>query len=269
MLLNLALLLLTVYGAIVALVFVFQRQLLYFPHTERPEPWFAARSQLAFWPSATDYQGLIGQAPEGNSLGTVLVFHGNGGRAIERADYVEALTPRGFRVILVEYPGYGGRPGETNQATLIEAGRRAVRQARASLPGPVYLWGESLGAGVAAAVVADTSLDVAGLVLITPWDALPDVAQRTYPLLPARFLVLDRFDSIANLKGYKKPIAVLLAENDEVIPTPHGQRLYDSFSRHPHTYRRVFPGVGHNTWPSGKNEPWWDEVLEFLRQPDV
>ncbi|MGC4047942.1 MAG: alpha/beta hydrolase [Armatimonas sp.] len=268
MLLNIALLLLSIYAIIVGLVFVFQRSLLYFPQVDRPEPWFATRSGLSFWPSETDYQGFAGPMPEGGPFhGTVVVFHGNGGRAIERTSYIDALTPRGFRVILVEYPGYGGRPGTPTETTLVESGRQAVRHALKESISPVYVWGESLGAGVAAEVVADPTLDVAGLVLITPWDSLPSVAQYTYPFLPARYMVKDRFDSIANLKGFQKPVAILLAENDEVIPKSRGQRLYDSLNTT--KWHWVFPGVGHNTWPSGRKEPWWDEVVKFFSHTQV
>lgn len=262
MLLNLALLLLGAYLAIVALVFAYQRQLLYFPQVDRPEPWFATRSGLSFWPSETDYQGFAGPEPKGGRRGTVLVFHGNAGRAIERTDYVDALSSRGFKVVLVEYPGYGGRPGSPTEKALVESGREAVRLARKESDAPIYVWGESLGAGVAAAVVADPTLPVDGLVLITPWASLPAVAQYTYPFLPAQYLVKDRFDSITNLKSFSKPVAVLLAEKDEVIPISHGQRLYDSIISP--KQRWIFTGAGHNTWPSRRSESWWDEVVKFF-----
>jgi len=48
--------------------------------------------------------------------GTVTVFHGNAGPAAGREFYLQALAPLNYRVILAEYPGYGGRTG-----TLIRA----------------------------------------------------------------------------------------------------------------------------------------------------
>jgi len=89
----------------------------------------------------------------------------------------------------------------------------------------------------------------------------------TITVLPCSYLARDRFDSVANLKAFSKPVAVLLAEKDEVIPISHGQRLYDSLTTK--KQRWVFPGAGHNTWPSGKKEPWWDEVVKFFSQEHV
>lgn len=41
------------------------------------------------------------------------------------------------------------------------------------------------------------------------WDSLPALAQTHYPILPARWLVRDRYDNVENLRGYESNVAFL------------------------------------------------------------
>jgi alpha-beta hydrolase superfamily lysophospholipase len=192
----------------------------------------------------------------------VVVFHGNAGGARDRVYYGLALEARGYRVVLAEYPGYGGRGGELSEDSFIRDGRETARQALAAFGGPLLVWGESLGAAVAAGVAADPTLPVAGVALITPWDRLSNLAQSLYWYLPARWLLRDRYDNIAHLEQYRGKVAVLVAERDEIIPARHSQRLYDAL-REPKR-RWIFAGAGHNSWPVDPRASWWDEALEWL-----
>jgi alpha-beta hydrolase superfamily lysophospholipase len=256
------------YLLLVGFVFLVQRNMLYFPDPA-PPPTDAVRLgngiTLEPWPAGgSEFRGYAGASlPAGAPVrGTVVVFHGNAGGARDRIYYSLALEARGYRVVLAEYPGYGGRGGELGEDSFIRDGRETARRALATFGGPLLVWGESLGAAVAAGVAADPTLPVAGVALITPWDRLTDLAQTLYWYLPARWLLRDRYDNIASLNHYGGKVAVLMAERDEIIPTRHSQRLYDAL-REPKR-RWVFAGAGHNSWPVGPQASWWDEVLEWL-----
>jgi uncharacterized protein len=256
------------YLLLVAITALAQKRMLYFPD---PTPPSAANLRpaygpaLAVWPAeAPPHRGYVSAEPVDATptRGTVVVFHGNAGNARHRGYYLMALESRGYRVVLAEYPGYGGRDGALGEASFVTDGRETARRALAEFGGPLWLWGESLGAGVATAVAADRALPVAGVVLITPWDNLPDLAQALYWYLPARWLLRDRYDNRANLSQYPGPVAVLIAERDEIIPPHHSQRLYEALNEPKR--RWVFPGAGHNTWPVNPLAPWWDEVVDWL-----
>ena len=262
-LIRITLVLLVGYAMIVLAAFLLQRRLLYFPETSRPSSSQLAAEGLAFWPATSDgYRGFVSTLPQSHRRGTVLVFHGNAGAAWQRSYYVDALQPLGYRVILVEYPGYGGRPGAPSEAALVTDAQESLRQAYAEYGAPIYLWGESLGSGVAAAVAAAPAAPVAGVVLLTPWDSLPDLAQGLYPFLPVRWLLLDRYDSVRNLAGVTMPVAVVSAERDEIIPPARAERLYASLSAP--KQRWVLPGAGHNSWPIAPGLAWWREVMAFM-----
>jgi len=247
------------YLGLAGYVYLFQERLLYFPDESSVN--MAGVFGLKPWPSENNFHGFLSSRPPANCAGTFLVWHGNGGAALHRTYFTEALEGRGFRVVLLEYPGYCGRPGRPGEKTIIADALAAVDLARSAFPGPIYLLGESMGCGVAAEVARERSW-VNGVVLLTPWSTLPDVAQSKYWYFPARWLTRDRYDSVGNLSGYMGPVAVFLAENDEVVPARFGRRLFDSLKSHKRLW--VFEGAGHNTWPNDPHQSWWDEATGFL-----
>jgi hypothetical protein len=252
------------YLAVVVFMYVSQDETLYPATTFSPE-YAQARSSaegLAAWPAgASDPKGYVSEPASGTPVGTVLVFHGNGGSALDRTYFASAFNRLGYRVLLAEYPGYGARPGSYGEKSFVSDALSTFDMAEAEFGSPLYVLGESLGAGVASAVARDRGRKVAGVALITPWDSLPDLAQTKYPLLPARFVMKSRFDNMANLASYAGPKAVAMATADELIPNAHTSRLYDSLGQPKRLWR--FEGAGHNSWPSTAEEPWWSEVADF------
>jgi pimeloyl-ACP methyl ester carboxylesterase len=247
-----------------ALVYLLQGWLIYqperYPVSELNQA--AHLYSVRLWPSADeDYRGLVRPGATGDR-GTIIVFHGNAGSAFHRLHYIEALERLGLRVVLAEYPGYGAREGRPSERAWIEDAKTTLRWAERDFGGPLYLWGESLGCGVATALAADPTLPVEGLALITPFTSLLDMAQAIYHFYPARWLVRDRYDSIANLQGYHGPVAIVVAGNDELVPREQADRLYGSVNTEKKMW--VFEDAGHNSWPAGAEEMWWQEVTVFL-----
>ena len=130
------------YCVVVAAAFALQRRMLYFPNPERPPQELAQTAGLAFWPASTGkYRGFVSAEPA-EAKATVVVFHGNAGRALDRSYYAHALAPLGYRVLLVEYPGYGGRSGKPSEATLVADAVETVELAYKEYGDPIFLWGE-------------------------------------------------------------------------------------------------------------------------------
>jgi pimeloyl-ACP methyl ester carboxylesterase len=241
-----------------------QYRLLYYPSSSAPSEEYLKADQIKPWPSSiADYRGFIATNEGGYPKGTIVVFHGNGGRAADRAFYVKALGPLGYRVILAEYPRYGGRKGELGEKAFVNDGSETVRLAFAKYGEPLFLLGESLGCGIAAAIARETSVKIDGIVLITPWDTLASLAQSKFPFLPVRYFLKDKYDNIDNLRAFKGRIAVVGAERDEIVPIVHAKDLYNSLSG---TAKRmwIIQGAGHNDWPMATNTLWWKEIMDFV-----
>lgn len=241
-----------------------QERMLYFPGKEVPDEKYLLSLNMRFWPSGRDgYRGFVSMGEARASRGTIVVFHGNAGAAHDRDYYLPALIHLGFRVLLVEYPGYGGRKGKPGEKTFVQDAQETLRQVSSQYGGQLYLLGESLGCGVVAAVAKEAPVRIDGIILITPWDTLLAVAKHHYPWLPVGLFLHDAYDSVGNLKSYAGPVAVIGAEQDEVIPLRHAQALYDSL----HTRKKMWivKDAGHNDWPLIAGPEWWKEITDFVR----
>lgn len=258
------------YCAFLLFTYLWQEKMLYFPDTYSLAAGKARAKAYRFriWPDNTpDYHGLVQEDLTGSAKGVILLCHGNAGSALDRVFYGKELAHLGYRLILFEYPGYGARTGKLREASFVSAAVEAARAAVEQFGGPLVLLGESLGCGVASAVAGSGKVPVAGVVLITPWDTLPDMAQSVFWYLPARWLTKDRYDNIRNLNRYDGPVAVAVAENDEVIPPGHGRRLFELLSGRKKLW--VLPGAGHNSWPAVVDHAWWSEVMRFVTAEEM
>ena len=239
------------------------RQLYYPDNPPRAELLAMARHDgLLPWPSAEDYRGLLREPPAGPVRGTVVLFHGNAGHAGHRGWYAEAFARLGLRVILAEYPAYGSRAGKLGEAALVADAVSSLEVIRRQFPGPLLLAGESLGAGVAAGAYAKSPDGISAMLLITPWDTLEHVAQHHYPWLPVGWLLRDRYDSSANLAGLHVPVAVVVAEQDSIVPAELGRALFDGLSAPKRLW--AIPRADHNDWMDSVDAQWWQALTTFL-----
>lgn len=241
-----------------------QFKLLYYPGSSAPPAEILQANHLKLWQfSGGDYRGLVAVKEARPRNGTIVVFHGNGGTAVDRAHYLDAPGALGYRVILAEYPMYGGRKGELGEKAFVGDAKETIRIAFEEYGAPLYVLGESLGCGVAAAAAGQTSVQVDGVILITPWDTFASVAYSKFPSFPVRLFLRDRYDTIGNLASFKGNIAVVGAERDEVIPIGHAGNLYDSLSGSSRRWWMI-QGAGHNDWVMHVDRNWWKEIMEFV-----
>ena len=239
-----------------------QDNLLYFPDKASVEE--LASGELRAWPGAADFRGLIAE-PVGPVRATAIVFHGNAGHAGHRRFYATALTHLGLRVILAEYPGYGPRGGALGEQSLVADAEQSIALAHKLYGAPLLVIGESLGAGVAAAASARQREAIAGLLLITPWDRLEQVAAHHYPWLPVKWLLRDRYDSTSHLASFGRPILVAVAEQDSIVPARFGSALYETISAP--KQMSVIKRAEHNDWIDHVDEAWWRKTIDFLLTP--
>ena len=181
----------------------------------------------------------------------VLVLPGNAGNRLGRTGLAEELGARGFAVLLLDYRGYGGNPGDPSEEGLAADADAAV----AALAGEgfdqdrrIYL-GESLGTGVATGLAARTA--PAGMVLRSPFPTLADLGAHHYPWLPVRTFLRDRFPVVEHLRPGGEaagvPVTVVRGDADEVVP-PRLSREVAAAARESGNLvdEVVLPGAGHN-----------------------
>ena len=241
---------------------MWQERFIYFP--EKAAIADVVSDRLAAWPAMEAFRGLVAE-PAGIVRGTAIVFHGNAGHAGHRAFYAAALNRLGLRVILAEYPGYGPREGSPDEEGLIADARETIELAHRFYGPPVLLIGESLGAGVVAAAGSHEPDRIAGLLLITPWDRLEHVAAFHYPWAPVKWLVHGRYDSVAHLAAFGRPVFVVVAERDTIVPARFGEALYNALTGPKQL--KIVEAAEHNDWVGHVDDSWWQEATGFLLTP--
>lgn len=113
--------------------------------------------------------------PAPDAKGTVVLVHGLNRSRIEMVRKAPFLHEQGWNALLFDLRSHGESSGDTRSLGWFE--RKDVRAAsdfaRAQSPGPVVLWGVSLGAAAATLAAADDP-SVAGLVCDSSYRSLPD-----------------------------------------------------------------------------------------------
>jgi len=242
----------------------FQRRMIYFPPVFTPgqADQMAQTARLERWKnSAGESIGLKRASPRQPAEGSVLITYGNASCAASSARYADAIqSAAAFDVFILEYPGYADRAGSPSQSSLFRAADEAFQMLATN--GPVYLVGESLGTGVAAYLAGTHPDQVAGVLLISPYNRLTSVAQYHMPVLPVGLLLVDRFPSEDYLRSYYGPVGMVVDGLDQVVPEKFGRRLYDGYAGPKQLWE--FPNGGHATIMEPP-EQFWKEAVEFWR----
>jgi uncharacterized protein len=214
----------------------------------------AIQRKFLFFPTHHDRtNGLVPWQVNGQTIGYVrpvsapnnvwLMLHGNGGQATDRIYALNCFSPRDA-VFILEYPGYGARPGRPSKASLDAAAEVAYAALRASFPNtPVCLVGESIGSGPTSAL-ARQSRPPDKIVLVVPFDNLAAVAHHHMPFLPVRAILGETWDNVKSLSGYRGPVEIFGAKEDTVIPLIHARNLAESVQ----SSKFVVLDGGHNDW---------------------
>lgn len=289
---------LSTYLAMVVMLAVLQRALIYLPDREpRIDPRDAGLSpgrvhtitlktddgwELRGWhllppgqsaadPKQTDQQLALGRP-------VVLYFSGNAGNRAWRIPDFEVFTQLGCDVFVFDYRGYGENPGSPSEARLAAdatAAWRYATQTRRIEPRRLILFGESLGGGVAVRLAAEqcaAGTPPGGLVLRATFSSLPDAAAYHYPWLPVRWLLVDRYPSAARIPRVTCPILHIHGRRDTIIPIELGRRLFaaappQSANGIPKRFVEL-PTADHNDILAVAEPEFQAAVEEFLKSND-
>ena len=236
--------------AIIALIWGFQRRLIYLPMSAEVPPAEQALAgaqevELATGDGLTLGAWLL-RPPADADLGVaVLVANGNAGHRGMRAPLAEALADEGLTVLLFDYRGFGGNEGRPSEAGLLSD----ARAARAHLVDELdfaderlIYYGESIGTGAVAGLAVEHP--PGGLALRSPFPDLAEVGRRHYPFLPVRTLLWDRFPVAEQVAEVEVPTVVIYGEADTIIPPEMSRQVADSAAGP--TQVVSVPGAGHN-----------------------
>jgi uncharacterized protein len=252
-----------------ALLWIFQRHLLYMaPRTPAGPP---PAGYAAVMIETTDGLRLTAwYRPAAVGQPTIVLFSAQGASLGWSAEWSEGFAESGMGLLLVSFRGFDGNPGAPSEQGLYSDGRAALAWLAAQGVAKPVLVGLSLGTGVAAEMAAEaatrppdwpSAVAPQALVLLSPYESIPDMAAMRYPIFPVRLLAKDRFDTRAKMGGLHLPVLVVHGEIDELIPFAQGKAVYDAAVA-PKQFVGL-PDTGHN-YPSQAILP---QVERFLAGP--
>jgi uncharacterized protein len=233
-------------AALLGVFYLFQRNLLYFPDTDRPDARELKLPAVREVELATSdgLRLLAWYVPPRPGRKVIAYLHGNGGNIADRADRLHRFAEEGFGVLLVEYRGYGGNAGSPTEEGLFADARAGLDflAVEGVPPDRIVLFGESLGTGVAVRMASERA--VAMLLLESPYTSIAAVARWHYPFLPVDLLLKDRFDSLSRIAGVRAPLFVMQGGRDGVVPPQSGRELFAAAPEPKEIW--IAPDGGHN-----------------------
>ena len=136
-----------IYGGFVALLYLAQRSLQYFPERRRTVPSAVglSKAEEVVLDAADSERVIVWHVPPCDGQPVFLYFHGNGGSLRWREERFHDLIADGSGLVALSYRGYGGSTGHPTEKGLIEDAKAAYAFSVAHYPAErLVLWGESL-----------------------------------------------------------------------------------------------------------------------------
>jgi len=229
------------YGAIVALAFAFQDQLLFQPSSrllatpdEAGMPYETVRLDTedgetlhGWWIPASD---VSRETDPGEFAGnTLLFFHGNAGNISGRLESVQQFHQLGLNVLIVDYRGYGqstGSPSEEGIYRDSAACWRYLTETKGVAPQDIVVFGRSMGGGPATWLAEREQ--PGAVILESVFTNVPDVGAHHYSFLPVRALATNQFDNQSRVGDIDAPTLFIHSRGDRVVPFELGRQVYEA-----------------------------------------
>lgn len=242
---TLILLALVIYAGINAYLYVFQRNLIYHPVVEMANPATYGLKDTELLTLTTSDNAKIVTWYKKPKTGepTMLYLHGNAGNLGDRAEKLKVFLSKNMGMLAVSWRGFGGSDGSPTEEGLYNDARAAIKYLldNGTKPESIFLYGESLGSGVA--VQMATEFKVRAMVLEAPYTSVSSRAAQLYPYIPVKLLLKDHFESIDKIGKVHMPLMIFHGYLDQVMPVTHGRRMLAAANEPKEA--RIFEHTGH------------------------
>jgi len=186
----------------------------------------------------------------------LIYFHGNAEnvQTVWLSGMVGQLQALEVNFMIMEYPGFGRSRGTPHENTLLESASKGVNWIDETYPGSkIVACGWSLGAAVAVLTARQFPEKIHGLIALSAWTSLEEVAKIHYPdWLVNRFL-REKYSSIEAAEQVVQPVLLIHGGDDYIIPAAHSVQLAPKF---PDLYEHLIIEGAHHNDLLGYPEVW-------------
>lgn len=182
---------------------------------------------------------------------TILFFHGNGEIVSDYDDLGPLYTRMGINFFPVDYRGYGRSGGQPSVSAMMRDCHAIFAFARkwlsqAGYSGPLIVMGRSLGSASALEIASTYETEIGGLVIESGF-AFADPLLRLLGADPRSigFSADTTFRHLEKIAGFHKPLLIIHAEYDHIIPFSDGRAFYEASSSTDKMLLKI-PGANHN-----------------------
>ncbi|MCU7834817.1 MAG: alpha/beta hydrolase [gamma proteobacterium symbiont of Taylorina sp.] len=247
---NLLRMLISIYVLVGIMLFVFQRNFIYYPTTKISHT-FQVKS---FSVDEETVEVIILNKGKNNAI---MYFGGNGESVVRNApDFIKTFP--NHTLYLVNYRGYGGSTGNPTEQALYSDAQHIYDEIE-NQHQKISVIGRSLGTGIATFLASKRKIHK--IALVTPYDSIEHIAQDQYKIYPISILLQDKYNSFHRIKEIKSDALIILAEHDMVIPLKYSTRLIKAFPASQVTVETI-KGVGHNNL--SQKEKYYQLLKQFL-----
>jgi pimeloyl-ACP methyl ester carboxylesterase len=182
---------------------------------------------------------------------TLLYFHGNGEIVADYEELGPLYVRLGFNFFPVDYRGYGRSTGAPTVSSMMQDCHTIFAFAREWLgqegyAGPLVVMGRSLGSASALELASRHQDSLEGLIVESGFAyATPLLTLLGVDVAALGFVEAAGFRQVDKIRQWTKPLLIIHAEFDQIIPFAEGQALYEACPAPQKTLLKV-PGANHN-----------------------
>jgi hypothetical protein len=201
----------------------------------------------------------------------IIFFHGNGELVSDYDEVGPLFVQQGLGFIVVDYRGYGWSGGEPSVTAMIRDSYAIFDYVREKLAavdraGHLVVMGRSLGCVSALELAAFRSQELAGLIIESGF-------ANTCPLLRSLGVDVDSlaiseaagFGNLLKIKDFMKPVLILHAQKDQIIPLPEAAALHAECGAAGKELQMI-PGAGHNNILQVTGRLYYEVINGFARR---
>ncbi|MFC1664370.1 alpha/beta hydrolase [Pseudomonadota bacterium] len=243
------------------LLYIFQGKLVFFPIPLDDKVRIRyAPHELSINNNGVSLHGWLVRGEVSKSKPLLIYYGGNAEEVSSNLASLAELDVGSY--LAMNYRGYGASDGQPTESSLFDDALFIldyIRKKENIDLAHIVLMGRSLGTGVASYVASKRR--VGGVILISPFDSLSNLAKYHYPIVPVEYMLRHKFDSLSVAGKISSPAVMIFGSDDQIVPPKFSQNLIGRWGG---TYQSVLI-EGANHLNIQLHDQYWVTIRSFLK----